>query len=229
MSDQILLCVPEVNGDELPKANSPQIIANPNCSTIQLVVALKPLCDRFGVSRVNVATYQAVSGAGKAAREELLEQSRGGVSSPKVFSQPIAYNCLPQIGSFSADGFCGEETKIMRETKKILNDAELKISAWTVRVPALNSHSEACWITLKTPVSKSDIISALEGAPGLKVMSEPKDYPTALAASGTDDVYVGRIHQDLDSPDTWLMWIVADNIRKGAALNGLQIAERIFK
>lgn len=235
MTDNITLCVPEVNGDLLPKKSTPQIIANPNCSTIQLVMALKPLDDQFGISDVKVSTYQAVSGAGKAAQSELLDQVSAHGSSnppkPQIFPHPIAFNCLPQIGSFNEQGFCGEETKIIRETKKILRRPDLKVSAWTVRVPALNSHSESTWITLKKPAKKADVISALKAMPGVVVVDDaanPSQYPTALTTSGQDPVYVGRIHEDLDSPGTWMLWIVSDNIRKGAALNGIQIAERIF-
>ena len=235
MTENILLCVPEVNGDLLPKKSQPQIIANPNCSTIQLVVALKPLDERFGISDVKVSTYQAVSGAGKAAQGELMDQitthGTAAVSKPSVFPHPIAFNCLPQIGSFDEQGFCSEEAKIVRETKKILRRSDLKVSAWTVRIPALNSHSETSWITLKKPATRAQIISALKEMPGVVVVDDPKNpsqYPTALSTSGQDPVYVGRIHEDLDSPGTWMLWIVSDNIRKGAALNGIQIAERIF-
>jgi aspartate-semialdehyde dehydrogenase len=223
MHDDVVLCVPEVNGDALPQRTAPQIIANPNCSTIQLVVALKPLEQKFGLETVKVATYQAVSGAGKAARDELLSPP----AQPQMFPHPIAYNCLPQIGSFDDDGFCGEEAKIRRETKKIFDQPTLRVSAWTVRVPVVNAHCEAVWVTLKKPADKAAVLAALEQMPGLEVAKE-NNYPTALQASGSDSVYVGRVHRDIDDPDTWMLWVVADNIRKGAALNGLQIAERIF-
>jgi aspartate-semialdehyde dehydrogenase len=164
-----------------------------------------------------------VSGAGKAAVEELMAQD----PQPKVFSHPIAFNCIPQIGSMAADGFCTEEQKIMRETKKILDRNDLRVSAWTVRIPALNSHSEAVWVTTRTPAQKSAIVDALATMPGVLVQTE-NEFVTAREASGKNAVFVGRIHQDIDFPLTWMLWIVADNIRKGAALNGLQIAERIF-
>ncbi len=224
MDENTILCVPEVNGDILPNKNNPQIIANPNCSTIQLVMALKPLDDAFRVSEVRVSTYQAVSGAGKPAEAELKSQIENPNHEPKYFPQAIAFNCIPQIGSIDDEGFCTEESKIMRETKKILRRPDLKISAWTVRVPVINGHSEAAWVTLERPAKKSEITTVLNKMPGVEVI----EYPTALSSSGRDPVFIGRIHQDLDFPKTWMMWIVADNIRKGAALNGIQIAERIF-
>ena len=247
------LVVPEVNAHAIPKKEKPALIANPNCSTIQLVVALKPL-QSLGLSEVKVASYQSVSGAGKAGRDELIAQLKSFIrevelvddkprsvhfydmllnSKPQnvqTFPHAIAFNCLPQIGSFGADGFCSEETKIMRETKKILEMPKLKVSAFTVRVPGLNSHSEAVWVTFDRAVTKSEIVSALQNAPGLVYVEQknPTDYPTARQSSGTDPVYVGRLHQNAEEPNTWLMWVVADNILKGAALNGLQIAQRIF-
>ena len=229
------LVVPEVNGDILPSPKFPQIIANPNCSTIQLVVALNPL-KKFGLKEVRVASYQSVSGAGKAGREELLSQTQEQITTGKLktpaqtFAHPIAFNCLPHIGSFDANGYCSEEMKIIRETRKILSLPKLKVSALTVRVPSLNAHSEAAWVTLEKSVEKRDLLACLRDAPGLKFVDQknPSDYPTARDVSGLDEVHVGRLHQDLDDPHTWLMWIVADNILKGAALNGLQIAERIF-
>jgi aspartate-semialdehyde dehydrogenase len=238
------LVVPEVNEHLIPEANQPTLIANPNCSTIQLVVVLNALRNFKPIS-VKVATYQAVSGAGKAGRDELLAQSEKVLSAtaagrsqpdrtamnPTTFAHPIAFNCVPQIGSFAEDGFCSEETKIIRETKKILEIPNLKVSAFTVRVPALNSHSEAAWVTFARPVQKHEILEALRSAQGLRLFeneSQSSNYPTTLDASDAEPVFVGRVHQDADDPNTWLLWIVADNILKGAALNGLQIAERIF-
>jgi aspartate-semialdehyde dehydrogenase len=229
------LVVPEVNSHTLPKRQNPTIIANPNCSTIQLVVALQAL-KKFGLKEVRVASYQAVSGAGKAGREELLQQTaefqRSGAvtSAPQTFAHKIAFNCIPHIGSFNDSGFCSEEVKIMRETKKILELPQLRVSAFTVRIPALNAHSEAVWVTLADQVSLADMQAALSSMPGLvfQPQNPSENYPTALEASGQYPVYVGRLHQDADDPHTWLMWVVADNILKGAALNGLQIAEQIF-
>jgi aspartate-semialdehyde dehydrogenase len=235
MDDSKLLIVPEVNGHLLPHYGTPVLVANPNCSTIQLVVALAPLRMDFGLESVHVATYQAVSGAGRAGQEELGAQLKGWAAgtkppAPQTFPHPIALNCIPQIGSFQDNGYCTEELKIMRETKKILGDTSLRISAFTVRVPAWNAHSEAVWVRLKKDVTREQILTSLMSQPGLIVEDNPKKsiYPMALKSSGEDSVAVGRIHQDQDDPQTWLMWIVADNLRKGAALNGIQIAERIF-
>ncbi len=234
MHPDTALVVPEVNPEDLPPKELPAIIANPNCSTIQLVMALKPLRDEFGVKEVRVATYQSVSGAGRPAQDELVEQTRmlvngGKESPPKSFPYPIAFNCIPQIGSFGEDGFCSEERKIRLETRKILNLPHLRISAWTVRVPSMNAHSEAAWITLEKVASRDEVVAALRAMPGVVVMDDDQGkYPLARTASGNDPVYIGRIHQDPDDPRTWLMWIVSDNLRKGAALNGIQIAEKIF-
>lgn len=253
MNSEVPLVVPEVNGHMIPDRNRPTLIANPNCSTIQLVVVLKAL-KKFGLSAVKVASYQSVSGAGKAGRDELLAQLREFIkqldsASPttqsvhfydsllnskpttvQTFPHPIAFNCIPQIGSFNSEGYCSEETKIIRETKKILELPELKVSAFTVRVPGLNSHSEAAWVTFDRVVPRAEVEEALSSATGLIFDSQknPTAYPTARQASGTDPVYVGRLHQDSEDAKTWLMWIVADNILKGAALNGLQIAQKIF-
>ncbi|MBY0554584.1 aspartate-semialdehyde dehydrogenase [bacterium] len=229
MEADIKLVVPEVNGNLLNSDSKPQIIANPNCSTIQLVVALKPLLDKFGIEDVTVSTYQAVSGAGLPGYEELLNQTKNfqqADHTPKAFSKQILFNCIPQIGSFAEDGFSTEESKIMSESPKILGVPDLKVSAFTVRVPALNSHSEAVWVTLKKEVAKSDIANAMGEFDGLAVLDQ--DFPTALEVSGEEPVFVGRIHQDRHNKKRWLMWVVSDNLKKGAALNGLQIAERIF-
>jgi aspartate-semialdehyde dehydrogenase len=226
------LVVPEVNGDLLDAMKGkPQIIANPNCTTIQLVVALNPLLKKFGIERITVASYQAVSGAGLEAYNELLDQVKNPeTSKPKIFPHPIAYNCIPQIGSFQDNGFTSEEMKVMKETRKIMRHQQMKVSAFTVRVPVLNAHAEAVWVTFDKAATQADVIQSLQQAPGLVVQDEPKKsvYPQQYQANGKDPVYVGRIHQDLEDPKTWLMWIVADNIRKGAALNGLQIAYRLF-
>jgi aspartate-semialdehyde dehydrogenase len=236
MDEKTLLIVPEVNGELLPKANQkPSLIANPNCSTIQLVVALKPLAKEFGIKDVIVSTYQAVSGAGRVATEELdnqIQEYNDGKTNLKVevFPHQIAFNCIPQIGSFNDNGFCTEELKVMRETRKILGQKDLTISSFTVRIPALNSHSEAVWVTLNQTVTRENLLKALKAGEGISVLDDPKTskYPTALHATGRDEVFIGRIHQDLDQPNRWLMWVVSDNLRKGAALNGIQIAERIF-
>jgi aspartate-semialdehyde dehydrogenase len=231
MDASTALIVPEVNGDLLEEMKGkPQVIANPNCTTIQLVVALHPLQKKFGMKEVRVASYQAVSGAGIEAYNELLAQVKEETPTAKVFPHQIAFNCIPQIGSFNDQGYSSEEVKVMKETKKIMRQPGLRVSAFTVRVPVLNAHAEAVWVTLEKEISREELLQTLAKAPGVIVQDNPKqsEYPQQYQISGKDPVYVGRIHQDLDDPKTWLMWIVADNIRKGAALNGLQIAERIF-
>jgi aspartate-semialdehyde dehydrogenase len=241
MNPDFHLVVPEVNGDLLPKASGsskPQatIIANPNCSTIQLVVALSPLAKRYGINNVRVASYQSVSGAGRDGIEELLTSTRFALEGEeqiesKTFPAPIAFNCVPQIGRIGDDGFCTEESKIMKETAKILHQPQLPVSAFTVRVPTLNSHAEAVWVTLDKPASSlKEIQDCLAGAAGIELIdaAQGPGYPTQKDSSGQDPVYVGRIHRDLHDPNTWIMWVVSDNLRKGAALNGIQIAEHIF-
>ncbi|MGZ3691245.1 MAG: aspartate-semialdehyde dehydrogenase [Pseudobdellovibrio sp.] len=229
MDQGINLVVPEVNGNLINAQSKPQIIANPNCSTIQLVVVLKPLMDQFGLDDVTVSTYQAVSGAGLPGYEELLNQTKNYQQAdhqPKAFSKQILFNCIPQIGSFTDDGFSTEETKIMNESVKILSAPGLKVSAFTVRIPALNSHSEAVWVTLNKEATREEVINALGHAEGIAVLDQ--DFPTAIDVSGEDPVFVGRIHQDRHNKKRWLMWVVSDNLKKGAALNGLQIAEKIY-
>ncbi len=235
MNPDYPLVVPEVNAHVLPNKSNPTIIANPNCSTIQMVVALQPL-KKFGIKEVRVASYQSVSGAGKVGPEELLAQTKEQVNTgeiqtqPKTFAHEIAFNCVPHIGSFNDQGFCSEEVKIMNETRKIMELPNLKVSAFTVRVPSLNAHSEAVWVTIDKKTTQEEVFAALQKGEGLKFVhqAQPKDYPTPRMASGTDPVYVGRVHRDLNDEHTWLMWVVADNILKGAALNGLQIAEKLF-
>jgi aspartate-semialdehyde dehydrogenase len=234
MSPDHILVVPEVNGHLLSSAMKPQVIANPNCSTIQLVVALKPLLDRFGLQEVRVSSYQAVSGAGQAGYDELLAQTadyKNSNPNPVTFQKPILFNVIPQIGSFNNDGYSSEEIKIMKETKKILSQPTLKTSAFAVRVPALNAHSESVWVTLQKEVTREEVMSALNDFEGLVVQDDPQKsiYPTPREVSGQDPVYVGRVHRDLEDPKTWLMWVVSDNLKKGAALNGIQIAEKIIR
>lgn len=237
MNDAFPLVVPEVNSDLLPKRGQAGIVANPNCSTIQLVVALAPLAKKFGLAHVRVASYQSVSGAGRGGIEELLSTSRlalegEDVTTSTTFPAPIAFNCVPQIGRIGDDGFCTEETKIMNETRKILRLPRLPVSAFTVRVPTLNAHAEAVWVTLEKPATQAEIEAALVHGPGLEIFSgqtqEGPAYPTQKTVSGRDNVAIGRVHRDPSDERTWLMWIVGDNLRKGAALNGIQIAEHIF-
>ncbi|WP_413291707.1 aspartate-semialdehyde dehydrogenase [Bdellovibrio sp. HCB185ZH] len=233
MDPNTVLIVPEVNGHLLNKDSKPQVIANPNCSTIQLVVALKPLSEKFGLDEVRVSTYQAVSGAGQGGYDELMEQTSKATQAthePKTFPHTILFNCIPQIGSFNDEGFCSEEVKIMKETRKILGLPQLKVSAFTVRIPALNAHSESVWVTLKKDTTREAITDALASHQGIVVQDDPKRsvYPLAREVSGKDPVYVGRIHRDPEDSKLWMMWVVSDNIRKGAALNGIQIAEQLF-
>lgn len=230
------LVVPEININEVPKTDNPGIIANPNCSTIQLVVALNPLLKSFGLNRVHVASYQSVSGGGKEAQQELLKQLEKTLKEEpaeenKCFPHNISKNCIPQIGSFDDNGFCTEELKIINETRKILNQPDLLVSAFTVRVPTLNGHGEAVWATLDKEVSKEEITNCFKASEGIEVIDDPQnsEYPLVEQASGKNPVYVGRIHQDLLDKKTWIFWVVADNIRKGAALNSIQIAEKYFK
>jgi len=242
MHKEIPLVVPEVNSHLLPPATQPSLIANPNCSTIQLVVALAPL-KKLGIKAVRVASYQSVSGAGRDGVDELWNQTKEVLLKTdqptanikteqigKIFPHSIAFNNIPQIGSIGQDGFCEEEIKIMKETQKILEMENLAISAFTVRTPTLNCHSEAVWVTLDKNVDHSDFVKCLRPAGGIEIIDDPSSnkYPLNREASGKDLVYVGRIRKDPTDPKTWLLWIVSDNLRKGAALNGLQIAQQIF-
>lgn len=229
MDKEVPLVVPEVNWEpELLKKSC--IIANPNCTTIQLVVALKPLRDAFGLEDVKVSSYQAVSGAGQAGYDELMYQTQNyqSVQKPQTFSRQILFNCVPQIGSFNEQGYTSEEMKVVNETKKILGEAQLKVSAFTVRVPVLNAHSESVWVTFKKQTSHKEVIEALRQGEGLVVCDKHEAFPTAFEVSGQDPVYVGRVHQDLNDSRVWLLWVVADNLKKGAALNGIQIAEKLI-
>jgi aspartate-semialdehyde dehydrogenase len=231
MSDDVSLVVPEVNGDLLSQMAAPQIIANPNCTTMQLVVALHPLQMRFGIESVRLASYQAVSGAGQPGYDELLNQSdhfrHNPNPTPTTFPHPILFNAIPEIGSFNDLGYTSEEVKVMNESRKILRDQQIRVSAFTVRIPVLNAHAEAVWVKLKKEVDRQQVIEALLGGEGLVIESDFRKYPTQRQVSGSDPVFVGRIHKDISEEQTWMMWIVSDNIRKGAALNGIQIAERI--
>lgn len=235
MDDNTPLVVPEINSDLIPGKDKPCIIANPNCSTIQLVVALNPLAKKFGLKKVTVSSYQAVSGAGKAARDELLQQIHDLMNQEdevyaEEFPHPIAFNAIPQIGSFDDEGFSSEERKIMNETKKILGLPQLAVSAFTVRIPSLNGHAESVFFQLAKDATLAEMRKTLEEGEGIVMQDNPAEsvYPTVLETTGTDPVYIGRLHKDPSTENGWIMWVVADNIRKGAALNGIQIAERIF-
>jgi len=230
--DDIPLVVPEVNPHRIADFTKRGIIANPNCSTIQMVVALKPLYDAVGIARINVATYQAVSGTGKKAINELVSQLgellNGRSVKPSVYSQQIAFNVLPQIDEFMENGYTREEMKMVWETRKIFEDDSIMVNPTTVRVPVLYGHSEAIHLELKSPVTAAEARKLLAKAPGVKVVDDPAKslYPTPMKhAAGHDDVFVGRIRQDISHPCGLNLWVVADNIRKGAATNAVQIAE----
>jgi len=265
MDPEVPLVVPEVNPDALRGHNN--LIANPNCSTIQFVVALKPLHDAAGLKRAVVATYQAVSGRGtskqgndpveqlrkemaaiserlaplaeRGAPEERLhdmcqavtEMAKELVEDPTLFPHPIAGNCLPHISSFREDGYSKEEMKLVNETRKILGEPDLRINATTVRVPVFNSHSEAANLEFEGPISAAEAREALSRAPGVVVMDDPAkaEYPVPIYASGRDEVFVGRIREDATVPHGLNLWIVSDNLRKGAALNAIQIAEKMIE
>ena len=227
------LVVPEVNAGAL--AGHKGIIANPNCSTIQLVLPLKALEDLSPLRRVIVATYQSVSGTGRDAIEELRLQSRqrldGQPVVPKVYPHPIAFNLLPHIDDFTPSGYSKEEMKMVGETRKILGRPDLALSATTVRVPVEVAHSEAVWVETERPVSPEEAREAMARMPGVVVEDDPGGavYPTPLRAAGRDEVFVGRIRQDLTSERGLVFWVVSDNLRKGAATNAVQIAEELVK
>ena len=227
MNKDVPLVVPEVNPKDLKNHNG--IIANPNCSTIQAMVPLKALLDNYGIKRIVYSTYQAVSGAGMQGIKDLEDGLKG--LAPKKFPYQIAGNCLPHIDVFLENGYTKEEMKMIEETKKILHSNDLKITATTVRVPVLNSHSESINVELNNPFELEDIFKLFEKTEGLTVFDNLNElkYPTALDVSGKDDVYVGRIRRDFSLDNGLNLWVVADNIRKGAALNAVQIAEVLIK
>jgi aspartate-semialdehyde dehydrogenase len=230
--DDIPLVVPEVNPEAIAQYRSRGIIANPNCSTIQMLVALKPIYDAVGIERINVATYQAVSGTGKEAIEELAQQTaallNGKPVECKVYPKQIAFNVLPHIDAFMENGYTKEEMKMVWETRKIFGDESIMVNPTTVRVPVFYGHSEAVHIETKEKISAEKARELLMDAPGVTVLDvrEPGGYPTAVTeSSGRDGVFVGRIREDISHPRGLDMWVVSDNLRKGAALNAIQIAE----
>lgn len=227
MEKDVPLVVPEVNPEDIFKHKG--IIANPNCSTIQAVVALKPLDDKYKIKRIVYSTYQAVSGAGVAGVLDLQNGLKG--ESPKMFLHPIANNCLPQIDVFTENGYTKEELKMINETRKILHNENLKITATAVRVPVLNSHSECINIEFFENFEIDELIKELEKFNGIKIINNWKEneYPLATIANDTDDVYIGRIRRDESLESGINLWVVADNIRKGAASNAVQIAEIIIE
>lgn len=233
MDEDVPLVVPEVNPEDVAWHSG--VIANPNCSTIQMVVALKPLHDLAPIDRVVVSTYQAASGAGAAAMDELYAQTRDFLMGQEItvenFAHRIAFNCIPQIDVFLDDGSTKEEWKMVVETKKIMHAPSIEVAATCVRVPVLRCHSESVNVEFSSPVSLADARAALDAAPGITVMDVPGDrtYPMPALLEGTDDTYVGRLRVDPTVPNGIAMWIVADQIRKGAALNAVQIAETLIR
>jgi aspartate-semialdehyde dehydrogenase len=234
--EDIPLVVPEVNGHRIADYKNRGIIANPNCSTIQMLVALKPIQDAVGISRINVATYQAVSGAGKRAIEELAIQTAKLLNAQPieiaVFPQQIAFNAIPYIGDFQDNGYTMEEMKMVWETQKIFEDQSIAVNPSCVRVPVFYGHSEAVHIETKAPLSAVDAKKLLAAAEGVELIDDQlnPDFPTAVRDSaGTDPVFVGRVREDISIENGLNLWIVSDNVRKGAALNSIQIAEVLLR
>lgn len=233
MDDDVPLVVPEVNGEDA--FNTPRrIIANPNCTTIQMVVALKPINDISPIRRVHVATYQAASGAGAAAMDELVAQygqlQRGEEPTVEKFAYQLAYNVIPHVDVFMDNGYTKEEMKMYNETKKIMHAPGLDVSATCVRVPVMRAHSEAVWVQTEAPVSVEQAREAFAAAEGLVVLDSPVDkvYPMPLDIAGKDPVFVGRLRKDITDPCGLSFWVVGDQIKKGAALNAVQIAQYIL-
>lgn len=231
----IPLVVPEVNPEAIVDYRNRNIIANPNCSTIQMLVALKPIHDAVGISRVNVATYQSVSGAGQSAVEALASETAQLMNGRPLdgqgqFARQIAFNVIPQIDVFLENGYTKEEMKMHWETQKILGDSSIAVNATAVRVPVFYGHAEAVHIETRMPISPEQVKALLANAPGVVLLENNADFPTQVcSATGKDEVFVGRIRQDLSHENGINMWIVADNIRKGAATNSIQIAEVLIR
>jgi aspartate-semialdehyde dehydrogenase len=229
MDPDIPLVVPEVNPADIDRHHG--IIANPNCSTIQMVVALKPLHDRYRITRVVVATYQSVTGAGQRGYRQLMDElsskGTGGLTIDRKFPHRIAFNCIPHIDEFDEDGYTREEHKMMDETRKIMGDSTIRVNATCVRVPVTGGHSEAVTVEFDRPFDLAEAKSLLAGAPGVVLRDDPaaREYPMPLDAHDTDAVYVGRIRRDPTVESGLSLWIVSDNLRKGAATNAVQIAE----
>ena len=231
MDSKVPLVVPEVNSHAIAQYSEKGIIANPNCSTIQMVIVLHPIHKKYGIKRVVVSTYQAVSGTGKKAIDELFDQTRAIINfldyETHVYPHRIAFNCLPHIDIFLDNGYTKEEMKMVNETRKIMEDDSIAVTATTVRVPVFFGHSEAVNVETKDPLSAEDVKALLQNSPGVKVMDDPQKnlYPLATDAAGQDLTLVGRIRKDESIANGINMWIVADNIRKGAATNAVQIAQ----
>ncbi len=235
MDPDIPLVVPEVNPHAIARYSKRGIIANPNCSTIQMLVALKPIYDKVGIKRIVVSTYQAVSGTGTSAILELQKQAKdyaaGNPVTHRVYPHQIAFNCLPHIDSFLDNGYTKEEMKMLNETRKIFEDDRIGVTATAVRVPVFYGHSESINIETERKISAAEVRKLLESAPGVKVEDDPSAnrYPLATAAEGQFETFVGRIREDESIANGINMWVVSDNILKGAALNTIQIAEQFFK
>jgi len=234
--DDIPLVVPEVNADAIGDYKTRGIIANPNCSTIQMVVALKPIYDAVGIERINVATYQAVSGAGRSAVEELVRQTtnllNGRPLEMKGDTKQIAFNAVPHIDVFQDNRYTKEEMKMVWETRKILGDPDILVNPTAVRIPAFYGHSEAVHLETRDKISAAEVCELMSNAPGVELVDgiETGQYPTAVSeSSGNDAVFVGRVREDISHPRGINLWVVSDNIRKGAALNSVQIAEILAK
>jgi len=231
MTPEVPLVVPEVNAHDIQRHKG--IIANPNCSTIQMVVALKPLHDKARIKRIVVTTFQSVSGTGKDAMDELMAECQDLLSfksaNPKVYPYQIAFNCLPQIDDFLPSGYTKEEMKMVHETRKIMGDQSIHVTATTVRVPVYVGHSEAVNIETERKLSVNEARAILSTAPGVLLYDDPahKIYPMPLEVAGKDEVYVGRVREDESIANGLNLWVVADNLRKGAALNAVQIAEHL--
>ncbi len=235
MDPDVPLVVPEVNSHAVARYKKKNIIANPNCSTIQMVVALKPIHDAAKIKRIVVSTYQAVSGTGKRAIRELESQVLAIYNNQEVkkevYPHQIAFNCLPHIDVFFDNGYTKEEMKMVNETKKIMEDDSIRVTATTVRVPVFYGHSEAVNIETEKKITADEVRKILSKAPGVRVVDNPKfaEYPLAIDAAGKDETLVGRIREDESIPNGINLWVVADNIRKGAALNAVQIAEILIQ
>lgn len=226
MKDGIPLIIPEVNIESLTKND--HLIANPNCSTIQMLVALEPLRRKFGIASIIVTTYQAVTGSGMKGIAQ-LEAERHNQPHQKCYKRNIDLNCIPQCDDFTENAYTKEEMKLVNETHKIFDDLNITVNPTAVRVPVTGGHSESVVVKLKTNASLHDVMTALQSAPGLIVNTAAEHYPTALDVAGRDEVFVGRIRRDLNDKTIWNLWIVADNLRKGAATNAVQIAAYVAK
>ena len=230
----IPLVVPEVNAHALADFRNRNIIANPNCSTIQMMVALKPIQDAVGIERINVCTYQSVSGAGKSAMEELAKQTASLLNAREVkteaFSRQIAFNAIPQIDAFQDNDYTKEEMKMVWETQKIMGDDSIVVNATAVRVPVFYGHAEAIHLETRAPIDAEQVKQLLADAPGVTLYEGAEQFPTQVSsASGNDSVHVGRVRNDITHPCGLNLWVVSDNIRKGAATNSIQIAETLIQ